>query len=126
MDKKELYRKAVSVLPNAYAPFSHFHVGAAILTEGGEVFTGVNVENSSYGGTICAERTAAVKAVSEGHRDFSVIAIACSDGEASPCGICRQFLYEFNPELTVIFGTDEDHLKTYTLKELLPEGFRIK
>ena len=126
MDYRELYRRAEEVLPNAYAPFSDFHVGAAILTTTGEVFTGVNVENSSYGGTICAERTAAVKAVSEGYRNFEAVAVACSSGEASPCGICRQFLYEFNPELTVIFGKDQDHLKIYTLKELLPEGFRIK
>ena len=125
MDYRELYRKAADVLPNSYAPFSDFHVGAAILTDTGEVFTGVNVENSSYGGTICAERTAAVKAVSEGYRSFSAIAIAAGEGKASPCGICRQFLYEFSPDMTVITGEDEDHLEIYTLKDLLPEGFRL-
>lgn len=125
MENRELYRQAAAVLPNAYVPFSGFRVGAALLTKTGEVFTGVNVENSSYGGTICAERTACLKAVSEGFRDFEAIAVAGASGEASPCGICRQFLYEFAPELKVIFGEDEEHLTVYTLKELLPEGFRL-
>lgn len=125
MDYRELYRKAVEVLPYSYAPFSDFHVGAALLADTGEVFTGVNVENSSYGGTICAERTACVKAVSEGCRNFSAIAIAAEKGKASPCGICRQFLYEFSPDMTVITGEDEEHLEVYTLKDLLPEGFRL-
>lgn len=125
MENRELFLMAKNVLPNAYAPFSKFHVGAALLTESGEVFTGVNVENSSFGGTICAERTACVKAVSEGFREFEAIAVAGSSGTASPCGICRQFLYEFAPDLRIIVGEDEDHLKEYTLKELLPEGFRL-
>lgn len=120
-----LFRSARDVLKNAYVPFSHFQVGAALLTEEGEVFTGVNVENSSYGGTICAERTACVKALSEGYRNFKAIAIASSGGTAFPCGICRQFLYEFAPDLIVILGGDEDHLMQYTLRELLPEGFRL-
>lgn len=125
MDNRELFKMAQAALPNAYAPFSKFKVGAVLLTEEGKVFTGVNVENSSYGGTICAERTATVKAVSEGYRNFSKLAIAASEGEAFPCGICRQFLYEFAPDLEVIIGEDEEHLKIYTLKELLPEGFRL-
>lgn len=125
MDNRELFRMALAALPNAYAPFSGFRVGAALLTEGGKVFTGVNVENSSYGGTICAERTAAVKAVSEGYRSFSRLAVAASEGIGYPCGICRQFLYEFAPELEIILGEDEEHLQVYTLKELLPEGFRL-
>lgn len=125
MDYKQLYRQAVEALPKAYVPFSDFRVGAALLTESGEVFTGVNVENSSYGGTICAERTACLKAVSEGFLDFEAIAVAGERGAASPCGICRQFLYEFGPDMKVVFGEDEDHLQIYTLKELLPEGFRL-
>lgn len=125
MDNRELFRMALAALPNAYAPFSGFRVGAALLTEEGKVFTGVNVENSSYGGTICAERTAAVKAVSEGYRSFSRLAVAASKGIGYPCGICRQFLYEFAPELEIILGEDEEHLQVYTLKELLPEGFRL-
>ena len=125
MEYRELYRMAKGALPHAYAPFSHFAVGAALLTESGEVFTGVNVENSSYGGTICAERTACVKAVSEGFRRFRALAVVSGEGKASPCGICRQFLYEFAPELIVITGSDEEHLEIRRLSELLPGGFRL-
>ena len=125
MDNRELFRLAKEAMPNAYAPFTRFKVGAALLTEEGKVFTGVNVENSSYGGTICAERTAAVKAISEGYRRFSKLAVVTSEGAGSPCGICRQFLYEFAPELEIIMGDDEDNLRVVVLKELLPEGFRL-
>lgn len=126
MDYKELYRIADKAKENAYTPFSHFQVGAALLTEGGTVYTGVNVENSSYGATICAERTAFVKAISEGERKFSAIAIASSGGEALPCGICRQFMYEFCPQLEVITGKDEKSLRRQPLSALLPEGFRLE
>ena len=125
MTDKELFRMAVEVSENAYAPFSNFHVGAALLTEDGKVFTGVNIENSSYGATIFAERTAMVKAISEGARDFQSIAIAGNGGTSWPCGICRQFMYEFCPEIRVISGENEDELQVYTLKELLPEGFKL-
>lgn len=100
----------------AYAPFSRFKVGAALLAEDGRIFTGCNVENSSYGATICAERTAFVKAVSEGCRHFTAIAVT-----EMPCGICRQFMYEFCPELRILCKGRE-----YRLSELLPEGFRLK
>lgn len=126
MEYKELYKMADEAKKNAYVPFSHFQVGAALLTEDGRVFTGVNVENSSYGGTICAERTAFVKAISEGQRKFSAIAIASSAGEALPCGICRQFMYEFCPEIDVITGKDEMSLRVQPLSRLLPEGFRLE
>lgn len=126
MKKEDLYRTADSVRKNAYAPYSGFHVGAALLTGSGRVYTGVNVENASFGGTICAERTAFLKAISEGERDFKAIAIAADNGEALPCGICRQFMYEFDPELKVITGTDEDDLRVQTLEQLLPEGFRLE
>lgn len=126
MEYKELFRLADSVKENAYVPFSRFQVGAALLAADGQVFTGVNVENSSFGGTICAERTAFVKAISEGARGFSAIAIASSGGEALPCGICRQFMYEFCPELDVITGKDENSLRVQPLNRLLPEGFRLE
>lgn len=125
MDNRELYRTAVGAMKNSYAPFSKFTVGAALLAKDGRVFTGVNVENSSFGATICAERTAFVKAVSEGCREFDSIAITCNEGAAWPCGICRQFMYEFGSDLKVITGKNEDELKMMTLGELLPEGFKL-
>lgn len=125
MKYRELYRTAMDMVQYAYAPYSRFKVGAALLTKTGEVFTGVNVENSSFGATICAERTAFVKAVSEGHRDFDAIAIVSSDGEALPCGICRQFMFEFGDDLKIITGQDEEHLRVTEINELLPEGFRL-
>lgn len=125
MKYRELYRTAQQVVQYAYAPYSRFKVGAALLTKSGEVFTGVNVENSSFGAAICAERTAFVKAVSEGFREFDAIAVASSDGEAYPCGICRQFMFEFGDDLKVITGEDEDHLHIKEIRELLPEGFRL-
>jgi cytidine deaminase len=126
MEYRELYKMADAAKENAYAPFSEFRVGAALLTGSGKVYTGVNVENSSYGGTICAERTAFVKAVSEGEREFKAIAIASSGGEAMPCGICRQFMYEFEPELDVITGENEENLRVQNLNDLLPGGFRLE
>lgn len=123
--ERKLYEMAKDATKNSFAPFSHFHVGAALLAEDGQIFTGCNVENSSYGVTICAERTALVKAVSEGVRNFTAIAIASQNGEAWPCGVCRQMLYEFSPEMLVITGADEDHLEVATLSELLPHGFRL-
>ena len=125
MKYRELFRTAQEIVQAAYAPYSRFKVGAALLTKSGEVFTGVNVENSSFGATICAERTAFVKAVSEGHREFEAIAVASSDGEAYPCGICRQFMFEFGDELKIITGEDEDHLHITEITELLPSGFRL-
>lgn len=127
MDKyKELYAKALEARENAYAPFSGFKVGAALLAEDGQIFTGVNIENSSFGATICAERTAFVKAISEGYRNFKAIAVTAGNEEALPCGICRQFMYEFAPQLVVITGTDIEKLNIRTLEELLPLGFRLE
>lgn len=126
MTDKELYRIANDVKENAYAPYSGFRVGAALLTRSGKVYTGVNVENASYGATLCAERGAVAKAVSEGEREFQAIAIASSEGEAMPCGICRQVLMEFAPDLRVITGKDEEHLESYSLQELLPGAFSLQ
>ena len=106
--KKEIFEKALSsaleVRKNAYAPFSNFAVGAAIITKDGSIFTGVNVENSSFGATNCAERTALFSAVTAGYRDFEAIVIASVlNGKAVfPCGICRQVLADFNPKMRVI------------------------
>lgn len=122
---KELYRQAEAVLPQAYAPYSHFAVGAALLGASGRVYTGVNVENASFGATICAERTACVKAVSEGERSFLALAVVSSRGTAWPCGICRQFLSEFAEDLPVITGDDVEHLEEVPLTELLKKGFTL-
>lgn len=125
MTDQELLDFADKAKEKAYAPYSRFQVGAAILTKEGKVFTGCNVENSSYGAAICAERTAAVKAVSEGYHDFEMIAIASNGSDKEtvyPCGICRQFLHEFNPDLKVICQSP-DGFKTYRLSELMPKGF---
>ena len=127
MTDRELYQIAEKTAAGAYAPYSGYKVGAAILTNDGKIYTGVNIENSSYGASICAERTAAVKAISDGHRSFAAIAVAApgSDVPAWPCGICRQFLYEFGHEMRVITGKDEESLEAYSLDELLMRGFKL-
>jgi len=126
MDDRQLYEKAKSVLNKAYAPYSGFTVGAALLTTDGKIFTGVNVENASYGATICAERTAFVKAISEGERNFEAIAIVSGEGKAWPCGICRQFMLEFvEDDFNIITGDSIESLEMRTMKELLPEAFRL-
>jgi len=111
-----LPKLAKEAAKNAYAPFSKFKVGAAVYCKDGSVYTGCNIENSSYGATICAERTAFVKAISEGHMDMEILAVT-----EWPCGICRQFMYEFNPNLIVLCKGQRK-----LLKELLPEGFKLE
>lgn len=107
---------------NAYAPYSRFSVGAAILTADGKVYTGCNVENVSYGAAICAERGAVSAAVAAGERDFKAICIAASREEILPCGICRQVLSEFSPDME-IYCAAEDGVTHYKLSELLPHSF---
>lgn len=126
MTNEELYNMACNAQRNSYAPYSHVHVGAALLTKRGTVYTGVNVENASYGAAICAERSAAVQAVSHGEREFAKIAVAVSGSAktASPCGICRQFLSEFSHDIAVIYQRD-GQLISKKLSELLPDGFTL-
>lgn len=108
----------------AHCPYSRFHVGAALEAEDGTVFTGCNVENASYGGTICAERTAVVTAVAAGKKKFRRIAIASDASEpAAPCGLCRQFLAEFGLDLAVVSVGTKGGLQNWTLKDLLPNAF---
>ena len=124
MNEQQLKELAIAMMERAYIPYSHFPVGAALECEDGAVFTGCNVENSSYGLAICAERTAAVKAVSEGRRKFRRIVIAGrSDDYCYPCGACRQFLYEFGPDMEVICLNKNGEAKKMNIKELLPCGF---
>ena len=124
MSEHELMQKAIEVLDCAYIPYSHFPVGAALECDDGAVFTGCNVENAALGSTICAERTACVKAVSEGHRSFKRIAIAGNSKDfCYPCGACRQFLYEFSPDMEVICLNRAREAKRMTLRELMPCGF---
>ena len=125
MENRELFKVAEQALEKAYAPYSNFKVSAALLTDDRRIFTGVNVENASYGCTICAERTACVKAVSEGAVEFKSIAIVSNTGAVSMCGICRQFLSEFSLELDVITGTDVENLQSVKLRELLPDSFEL-
>ena len=126
MTKQELCQKAVDMLEMAYVPYSHFPVGAALECDDGTVYTGCNIENAGYTPTNCAERTAVFKAVSEGHRRFTRIAVAATAGRfTAPCGVCRQVLAEFNPELTmeVILVKTTGETLELTLKDLLPYSF---
>ena len=122
MTDERLLEMAIEARKNAYVPYSGYAVGAALETKDGRVFTGCNVENAAYGNTLCAERTALVKAVSEGYREFTKVAIAASGSAPYPCGACRQSLYEFAPELEVSVTWD-GHVDRVPLAELLPYGF---
>lgn len=133
MDRKlteEMIDLAVEQLAYSYTPYSHFKVGAALLTKDGKLYTGCNIENAAYTPTNCAERTAFFKAVSEGEREFQAICIVGGkDGVlteyAAPCGVCRQVMMEFcNPEtFQIILATGREQYEIFTLKELLPLGF---
>ncbi len=122
MNIDALIEQAKQARERAYAPYSHFAVGAALLTRSGKVFTGVNVENASYGLTVCAERVAVFNAVTAGEREFVAIAIASSNG-ASPCGACRQVLAEFGLDMLVIAVDMNDCMRQWRLEELLPASF---
>ena len=128
MTDRQLVDRAMAMLERAYCPYSGFAVGAALLCADDSVFTGCNVENAAYGSTICAERTALVKAVSEGHRDDWVALAVAGRGEdwCWPCGSCRQMLYEFAPGLRVLVARGDGQFVTTTLADLLPNGFGPK
>lgn len=124
MTDKELLAAAKKASMNAYVPYSRFAVGAALECDDGTVYTGCNVENAALGSTICAERTACVKAVSDGRRSFRRIAIyADSENWCTPCGACRQFLAEFSPDMEVLCSKSGGRYVSYSLKELLPHNF---
>ena len=130
VDTKTLIRRAIKAMERAYVPYSGFKVGAALLTESGELYEGCNIENAAYTPSNCAERTAFFKAVSEGERKFSAICIVGGKdgvltGYTAPCGVCRQVMMEFcDPEtFRVILAVNEDYYKEFFLKDLLPMGF---
>lgn len=126
MEARELVALARKVLPLAYAPYSRYPVAAALVTAEGEVFTGVNVENGSFGLTICAERNAVAAAVSAGRRRFSRLAVvAQGDLPPLPCGACRQVLAEFAPHLQIFVAAGEAAVQEYSLQELLPHAFNF-
>lgn len=129
MTDKELLSLAVNAMKKSYSPYSNCKVGAALLCKNGKVFTGTNIENASFSPTVCAERVAVFKAVSEGETEFSKIAVVGGkdgkiNGIFAPCGVCRQVLREFcDDDFPIILGESENEFKKVTLKELLPLSF---
>lgn len=128
---QKLRKKAIEAMEKAYSPYSGFKVGAALLCKDGEIYTGCNIENSAFSPTICAERCAVAKAVSEGKTDFSAIAVCggkdgiLTDNQTPPCGVCRQVLSEFCDGDFEVYLITENSEKKYTLSQLLPYGFRL-
>lgn len=119
---EQLVGEAIQARQRAYAPYSHYLVGAAVLTRSQEIITGCNVENASYGATICAERVALTRAIAEGKQDFVAMAVATRDG-GTPCGICRQVMAELGLEMTVYITDEHGKFWTTSVKDLLPHSF---
>ena len=126
IDAEVLIKEAIEARKMAYTPYSHFKVGAALLTADGKIYRGCNIENAGYTPSNCAERTAVFKAVSEGYTQIERIAIVSSSHQKTPpCGICRQVLAEFMTENAQILLADKDGIESYTIKDLLPESFKL-
>jgi len=125
MNDRDLLQAANDIRANAYCPYSNFAVGAALLCADGTVFTGVNVENGVNGLSLCAERVALFKAISEGHRDFVKLAVTCDRPHCQPCGACRQVLSEHAPELEILMGNPHGEFVRTTIRDLLPETFSL-
>jgi cytidine deaminase len=125
MDDQALLNLAIEVRKYAYCPYSNFPVGAALLCSDGKVYTGVNVENVVNSLSICAERVALFKAISEGEHDFVKIAVVCNAEHCRLCGACRQVLYEHAPDLEVLMGNPQGKFKRTTIRDLLPEAFSL-
>ena len=131
MNNLDLCKKAIDATTNAYSPYSNCSVGAALLTKSGNVYTGCNIENASFSATVCAERVAFSKAISEGEKDFKAIAVAGKKNDVltafSPCGVCRQVMSEFcKPDFKILVVTGEDSFDEYALSQLLPNSFTLK
>ena len=128
---EKLIKKAIEMLNFSYAPYSNFHVGAALLTSEGEIYTGCNIENAAYGPSNCAERTAIFKAVSEGKKEFEAIAVVGGkngkiENFCPPCGVCRQVLAEFcKKDFEIVLAKSTNEYKIMTLEQLLPENFSL-
>ena len=128
---EKLIKKAIEMLNFSYAPYSNFHVGAALLTSEGEIYTGCNIENAAYGPSNCAERTAIFKAVSEGKKEFEAIAVVGGkngkiENFCPPCGVCRQVLAEFcKKDIEIVLAKSTNEYKIMTLEQLLPESFSL-
>lgn len=123
---QELIRQAVSAQEKAYAPYSNYRVGAAVLGESGKIYTGCNIENASFGATVCAERTAIFKAVSEGEKKLLALALVGGDESGiSPCGICRQVMSEFSLSMPVYMAKADGSYEVMTVTELLPKAFTL-
>ncbi len=123
MENKDLIKKALKAKEMAYVPYSNFHVGAAVETDDGSIFTGCNIENASYSPTICAERIAIFKAVSEGKTRIKKIIVVGDSDMTFPCGVCRQVIREFARDAEVIVANSTDEYKVYSLEDLLPHSF---
>lgn len=117
-----LLQQAIEAREKSYSPYSRYKVGAALLTRSGKVYTGCNIENAAYSPSVCAERTAIFKAVSEGELEFTAIAVVTANA-GSPCGVCRQVIREFAPNLTIIVGDIKGDFQIFTLSDLLPHSF---
>lgn len=122
MEYNNIIKEAINQKENAYCPYSNFKVGAAILTSNGNIYGGCNIENSSFGATICAERSAISNALAHGEKEFLAIAITADKPNIFPCGICRQVLSEFGDILVLIVNNKEDY-QTYNLSQLIPQSF---
>jgi cytidine deaminase len=125
MDNKELLRMANKARKLSYCPYSKFAVGAALLCADGTVFTGANIENAAYGPSVCAERVAMFKAISEGNRDFVRLAVTCEGDHCRPCGVCRQVMFEHAPDMEVLMGNPDGEFVRTTVRALLPDGFSL-
>lgn len=124
MEDKLLIKIAMEAREKSYSPYSNFKVGAAVYTKSGKIFTGCNIESAAFTPTICAERVALSKSISEGYKDIEKIAVVGSDKKISfPCGVCRQFLREFGRDIMVICAKNIDQYEVHTLEELLPNSF---
>ena len=121
---EKLLQAALAAREKAYVPYSNFPIGAALLTKDGQIFTGCNIENASYGLTNCAERTAIFKAISEGHNDLKMIVVVADTARPiPPCGACRQVIFEFGEDITVVMGNLQGDSVEYQSRELLPAAF---